>query len=83
MGHAEGQAIYEILLSFWLEFPFKLLSHIIHILLLMHLQCSAEVIKQVIIKTRKGEDRTGFGYLSWDHSPFMDLGDTMNTLRIY
>ena len=46
VGHAEGQAVYEILLSFWLEIPFKLLSHAISLFLLMYLRCPTEVINR-------------------------------------
>lgn len=55
VGHAEGQAVYEILLSFWLEIPFKLLSHAISLFLLMYLRCPTEVIKQVVLESRKEE----------------------------
>lgn len=84
VGHAVGQAVYEILLSFWLEFPFKWLSHGINLFLLMYPQCPTEVIKQVVSEIRKGEDRTGVRCFSQIlSSPFLDLGENMKTLIIY
>lgn len=87
VGHAEGQAVYEILLSFWLEFPFKRLSHAINLFLLMYLQCPTEVIKQVVIETQKKEDyfhSTGLGWPLWILScPFVNLGKNVNSLLIY
>lgn len=56
VGHAEGQAVYELILSFSLEFPFTCLSHAINLFLLMYLQCLRKAIKQVVIETRKEKD---------------------------
>lgn len=85
VGRAEGQAVYEILFSFWLEFPFKRLSHGINLFLLMFLQWPTEVIKQVVSKIKKGGggESTGIGCFSQNlSSPFVDLGENVNTLTI-
>lgn len=87
VGHAEGQAVYEIFLSFWLKFPYKLLSHAVNFFFLMYLPCPTEVLKQVVLESKKEEGHshsTGLGCLSWIRSSlFMDLGENMNILLMY
>lgn len=83
VGHAEGQAAYEILLSCWLEFPLNcspMLSTYSSNVFVM----SYRSHKTGGPESRKEEASTVVGCLPWMRSSFfVDIGENMNSLLIH